>query len=45
MLHEINLRGHNMDEIKGTFTKVIAIIESAKKNAYRKVNEELINMY
>ena len=34
-----------MDEIKGTFTKVIAIIESAKKNAYRKVNEELINMY
>ena len=45
MLDEINLRGHNMDEIKGTFTKVIAIIESAKKNAYRKVNEELINMY
>ncbi len=34
-----------MDEIKGTFTKVVAIIESAKKNAYRKVNEELINMY
>ncbi len=34
-----------MDEVKRTFTKVINIIESAKKNAYRKVNEELINMY
>ena len=34
-----------MDEIKKTFGKVIAIIEVAKKNAYRKVNEELINMY
>ena len=45
VLDEINLRGHNMDEIKRTFTKVFAIIESAKKNAYRKVNEELINMY
>lgn len=34
-----------MDEIKETFGKVIAIIETAKKNAYRKANEELINMY
>ena len=34
-----------MDEIKKPFGKVIAIIETAKKNAYRKVNEELINMY
>ena len=34
-----------MDEMERTFTKVVAIIESAKKNAYRKVNEELINMY
>ena len=34
-----------MDEIKRTFTKVVAIIEGAKKNAYQKVNEELINMY
>ena len=34
-----------MDETKRSFTKVIGIIESAKKNAYRKVNEELINMY
>lgn len=42
----MNLRGYyNMDEIRKTFAKVIAIIEGAKKNAYRKVNEELINMY
>ena len=34
-----------MDEIKKAFGKVIAIIETAKKNAYRKANEELINMY
>lgn len=34
-----------MEEIKKTFSKVVAIIENAKKNAYRKVNEELINMY
>lgn len=34
-----------MDEIKETFGRVIAIIEAAKKNAYRKANEELINMY
>ncbi len=34
-----------MEEIKKAFTKVVAIIENAKKNAYRKVNEELINMY
>ena len=45
MLDEMNLKGHNMDEVKKAFTKVIAIIESAKKNAYQKVNEELINMY
>ncbi len=34
-----------MEEIRRTFTKVVAIIESAKKNAYQKVNEELIHMY
>ena len=34
-----------MDEIKKPFGKIIAIIETAKKNAYWKVNEELINMY
>lgn len=34
-----------MDEIKKTFGKVIAIIETAKKNTYRKINEELIRMY
>ena len=33
-----------MEEIKKTFSKVVAIIENAKKNAYRKVNEELINI-
>ena len=41
----MNLRGHKMDEIKKSFMKVVAIIEGAKNNAYRKVNEELINMY
>ena len=45
VLDEMNLRGHKMDEINKSFMKVVAIIEGAKKNAYRKVNEELINMY
>lgn len=45
MLKEMNQRRHNMDEIKKTFAKVAAIIEGAKKKAYRKINEELINMY
>lgn len=34
-----------MEEIKRTFGKVANIIEMAKNNAYRKVNEELIKMY
>lgn len=34
-----------MGELKKAFGKVSAIIKNAKKNAYRKVNEELINMY
>lgn len=34
-----------MEEIKRTFGKVANIIETAKSNAYRKVNEELIKMY
>lgn len=34
-----------MDEIEKTFEKVIAIIDNAKNSAYRKVNEEIINMY
>lgn len=34
-----------MGELRKAFGKVSAIIENAKKNAYRKVNEELINMY
>ena len=34
-----------MDEMKRAFTKMVASIESAKKNAYRRVHEELINMY
>lgn len=33
-----------MDEIEKTFEKVIAIIDNAKNSAYRKVNEEIINM-
>ena len=34
-----------MGELKKAFGKVSAIIINAKKDAYRKVNEELINMY
>lgn len=34
-----------MGEISKAFGKVSTIIGNAKKNAYRKVNEELINMY
>lgn len=34
-----------MEDIQKTFGKVIDIIETAKNNAYRKVNEELIKMY
>ncbi len=34
-----------MDEIEKTFEKVIVIIDNAKNSAYRKVNEEIINMY
>lgn len=34
-----------MGEVRKTFGKVSVIIENAKKNAYRKVNEELISMY
>lgn len=34
-----------MREINRTFDKVVTIIQAAKNNAYRKVNEELINMY
>ena len=34
-----------MEDIQKTFGKVIDIIEMAKNNAYRKVNEELIKMY
>lgn len=45
MPDEIDLRGYDMDKIKRTFTKVITSIKSAEKNAYRKVDEELIDMY
>lgn len=37
--------GIKMREINRTFDKVVTIIQAAKNNAYRKVNEELINMY
>jgi predicted nuclease of restriction endonuclease-like (RecB) superfamily len=34
-----------MEEIQSNFGRVVNIIETAKSNAYRKVNEELIRMY
>ncbi len=34
-----------MKEIDKSFEQVTAIIENARNNAYRKVNEELILMY
>ena len=34
-----------MNEIDRTFTEISKIIEDARDNAYRKVNEELILMY
>ncbi len=34
-----------MNEIDKSFENVAAIIENARSNAYRKVNEELILMY
>lgn len=33
------------NEINGVFTQIIEIIENARTNAYKKVNEELIKMY
>ena len=34
-----------MNEIDKGFEQVVSIIENARNNAYRKVNEELILMY
>ncbi len=34
-----------MNEVNSAFSQVTDIIETAKNNAYKKVNEELINMY
>ena len=34
-----------MNEIDRSFERVVSIIENARENAYRKVNEELILMY
>ena len=34
-----------MNEIDRTFIEISQIIENARENAYRKVNEELILMY
>ena len=34
-----------MNELDNSFEQVTAIIENARNNAYRKVNEELILMY
>ena len=34
-----------MNEIDNSFEQITAIIENARNNAYRKVNEELILMY
>ena len=34
-----------MNELDNTFAEIARIIEDARDNAYRKVNEELILMY
>lgn len=34
-----------MKEINSAFSQVTDIIETAKNSAYKKINEELINMY
>ena len=34
-----------MNELDNTFAEIAQIIEEARDNAYRKVNEELILMY
>lgn len=34
-----------MNEIDNTFTEIATIIQEARENAYRKINEELILMY
>ena len=34
-----------MNELDNTFTEIAHVIEVARDNAYRKVNEELILMY
>ena len=34
-----------MNELDNTFSDIAKIIEEARDNAYRKVNEELILMY
>ena len=34
-----------MNELDNTFDEITRIIEEARNNAYRKVNEELILMY
>jgi hypothetical protein len=34
-----------MNEIDRTFVEISQIIENARENAYRKVNEELMLMY
>ncbi|MBE5788630.1 MAG: DUF1016 domain-containing protein [Clostridiales bacterium] len=34
-----------MNDLRRTFDEVVSIIETARSNAFRKVNEELILMY
>jgi len=34
-----------MNEIDNTFAEIATIIQEARENAYRKINEELILMY
>ena len=34
-----------MNDLSRTFSEVVSIIETARSNAFRKVNEELILMY
>ena len=38
-------RKRSMNEIDRTFAEVTTIIQEARENAYRKINEELILMY
>ena len=42
---QFKMRDKCMNELDKSFDQVASIIENARENAYRKVNEELILMY